>query len=71
MNKLIITKEALQSIENSAIYPFRSDSIRINDNYYIIDIDDDVLEFIQAKGIDTNDIDQVSDFIMSYAAKKN
>jgi hypothetical protein len=79
MIKLIVRKDALDAIEDKAIYPFirnqpEAGTINVNGNemkLYVIELSEDVVDHIISKGIKTENINQLSDFILSSCTAKH
>ncbi|MFH1935144.1 MAG: hypothetical protein ABIN18_26695 [Pseudomonadota bacterium] len=72
MRKIIIREDALLAIRDKAIFPFQKQqeageivAFGKKVKVFFIQIDADVESHIRSKGIDVDDVDQVSDFIVS------
>lgn len=79
MIKLIVREDALNAIEDKAIYPFlrnqpEAGTINVNGQemkLYVIELSEDVVDYIISKGIKTEDINQLSDFILASCTRKH
>ena len=72
MRTIVIREDALQAIKDRAIFPFQdqkeageSVSFGKKMKLFFIEIDVDVERHIRSKGVNLDDVDQVSDFIIS------
>jgi len=71
VKKIVIREDALNAVRDRAIFPFQQQQeageIEIHGRktkLYFVEIDTDVENHIRSHGIDIDDIDQVSDFII-------
>jgi hypothetical protein len=78
MRKITIREDALNAVRDRAIFPFQEQAeageIEIQGKkmkLFFVEIDRDVEEFIRSRGIDIDDVDQVSDFIVSALTHKH
>jgi hypothetical protein len=72
MRTIVIREDALQAIKDRAVYPFQKQKeageiifFGKKMKLFFIEIDEDVENFIKSKGVNVDDVDQVSDFIIS------
>jgi hypothetical protein len=72
MKRITIREDALQAVEYKAIFPFQQQMMAAEADIhgkkvrlFYVDIDEEVENHIRSKGVNINDIDQVSDFILS------
>lgn len=72
MKRIVIREDALQAIQDRAIFPFQQQQeageivvFGKKVKLFFIEIDADVESHIRSKGIEIDDVDQVSDFIVS------
>ena len=78
MRKIVIREDALKAVRDRAILPFQeqaeADETEIHGKkvkLFFVEIDTDVEDFIRSRGIDIDDLDQVSDFILSALTHKH
>ena len=78
MRRIVIREDALNAVKDRAIYPFQEQAeageIEIQGKktkLFFVEIDRDVEGFIRSRGIDIDDVDQVSDFIISALSHKH
>jgi hypothetical protein len=78
VKKIVIREDALNAVRDRAIFPFQAQraagEIEIHGQkmkLYFVEIDTDVQDYIRSKGIDIDDVDQVSDFIISALTHKH
>ena len=72
MRTIVIREDALQAIKDRAILPFQNqkeagESVSFGKQVklFFVEIDADIERYIKSKGVDVDDVDQVSDFIIS------
>ena len=72
MRRIIIREDALQAIKNKTMFPFQQQQeagevvvFGKTMKLFFIEIDIDVERHIRSKGVDLDNVDQVSDFIIS------
>jgi hypothetical protein len=72
MRRIIIREDALQAIKDRAVFPFQQqqeagDVVVFGKTVklFFIEIDADVEAHIRSKGVDIDNVDRVSDFIIS------
>jgi hypothetical protein len=72
MKTIVIREDALQAIKDRATFPFQQQReageivvFGKKVKLFFIDIDVDIESHIRSKGVDVDDVDQVSDFIIS------
>jgi hypothetical protein len=78
MRRIVIREDALNAIRDKAIFPFQEQvqagEIEIHGKMmklYFVEIDMDVEAYIRSHRIDIDDVDQVSDFIISALTYKH
>ena len=78
MRKIVIREDALNAVRDRAIFPFQEQAeageIEIHGKkmkLFFVEIDTDVEDFIRSRGIDIDDVDEVSDFIVSALTHKH
>jgi hypothetical protein len=78
MKRIVIREDALNAIKDRAIFPFQEQveagEIEVHGKktkLFFIEIDKDVEERIKSHGINIDDMDQVSDFIISALTHKH
>ena len=78
MRKIVIREDALDAVKDRAIFPFQEQAeageIEIHGKkvkLFFVEIDRDVEDHIKSHGIDIDDVDQVSDFIISALTHKH
>ena len=72
MKTIIIREDALQEVKDRAIFPFQQqreagETVVFGKKVklFFVEIDSEVESHISSKGVDVDDVDQVSDFIVS------
>ena len=78
MEIIIIREDALRELEGNTIFPMIN-QLKVaemivngkNIALYYVEIDADVENHLKSNGLNLNDIDQLSDFILSAAKQKN
>ena len=78
MRKIVIREDALDAVRNRAISPFQEQAeageIEIHGKkvkLFFVEIDREVEDHIKSHGVDIDDVDQVSDFIVSALTHKH
>ena len=78
MRTIVIREDALNAVRDRAIFPFQQQreagDIEVHGRktrLYFVEIDRDVEDHIRSNGIDIDDVDQVSDFIISALTHKH
>jgi hypothetical protein len=78
MRRIVIREDALNAVRDRAIFPFQEQAeagdIEVDGRktkLYFVEIDRDVEDFIRSREIDIDDVDQVSDFIVSALTYKH
>ena len=76
--RIVIREDALNAVRDRAIFPFQQQreagEIEVHGrktSLYFVEIDRDVEDHIRSHGIDIDDVDQVSDFIISALTHKH
>ncbi len=78
MKKIVIREDALNAVRDRAIFPFQQQQeageTEIHGRkvkLYFVEIDTEVEDHIRSKDVDIDDVDQVSDFIISALSCKH